>query len=301
MPLATAHCLQILFLSRTPGHVPLPVPQKNTVYPFIGARSSPHPPMACLSLSTSLSPSLIFNLDSSSKPSFFSRVVNKVVPCVTDSPLPNQPKDILHPESHVSETRPAVLQSTPTTDPPLVPPPLVLAHVPIFSLNDSDDATPNAFQSQDIESPISTATIPDKQIAMLDDLELMRNGGNGIPMGPVSISLAFPCHSHHNTFHLQDGLPKPLLPPVAPEHVGRKCLILDLDETLVHSSFKVLALPLPYLALTCLFFLYLSFVCVACTTSRLCCACRTRIQLASFPCPQTTRCRRILEENGGAL
>ncbi|PNY24133.1 phosphatase PSR2 [Tolypocladium capitatum] len=31
-----------------------------------------------------------------------------------------------------------------------------------------------------------------------------------------------------------------LLPPLAPEHRGRKCLVLDLDETLVHSSFKIL-------------------------------------------------------------
>ncbi|KAM4058061.1 NLI interacting factor-like phosphatase domain-containing protein [Hirsutella rhossiliensis] len=31
-----------------------------------------------------------------------------------------------------------------------------------------------------------------------------------------------------------------LLPPVAVEHKGRKCLVLDLDETLVHSSFKIL-------------------------------------------------------------
>ena len=30
-----------------------------------------------------------------------------------------------------------------------------------------------------------------------------------------------------------------LLPPVRAEHKGKKCLILDLDETLVHSSFKV--------------------------------------------------------------
>jgi RNA polymerase II subunit A small phosphatase-like protein len=30
-----------------------------------------------------------------------------------------------------------------------------------------------------------------------------------------------------------------LLPPARPEHRDRKCLILDLDETLVHSSFKV--------------------------------------------------------------
>lgn len=30
-----------------------------------------------------------------------------------------------------------------------------------------------------------------------------------------------------------------LLPPIRPEFVGKKCLVLDLDETLVHSSFKV--------------------------------------------------------------
>ncbi|KAJ7045448.1 HAD-like domain-containing protein [Mycena alexandri] len=53
---------------------------------------------------------------------------------------------------------------------------------------------------------------------------LIKNGGSGIPIGP-------------------DGNPKPLLPPVLPEHVGRKCLVLDLDETLVHSSFKPIPQP----------------------------------------------------------
>lgn len=33
--------------------------------------------------------------------------------------------------------------------------------------------------------------------------------------------------------------PKALLPPIEPHMKGRKCLVLDLDETLVHSSFKV--------------------------------------------------------------
>jgi RNA polymerase II subunit A small phosphatase-like protein len=36
-----------------------------------------------------------------------------------------------------------------------------------------------------------------------------------------------------------DSVQKWLLPPMRPEHRGRKCLVLDLDETLVHSSFKV--------------------------------------------------------------
>ena len=34
-----------------------------------------------------------------------------------------------------------------------------------------------------------------------------------------------------------------LLPPVAPRFKGKKCLVLDLDETLVHSSFKVRLAP----------------------------------------------------------
>lgn len=41
----------------------------------------------------------------------------------------------------------------------------------------------------------------------------------------------------------RDGLPEAngvwLLPPIKPEFKDKKCLVLDLDETLVHSSFKV--------------------------------------------------------------
>jgi RNA polymerase II subunit A small phosphatase-like protein len=35
--------------------------------------------------------------------------------------------------------------------------------------------------------------------------------------------------------------PQYLLPPMRPEHAGRRCLVLDLDETLVHSSFKTMS------------------------------------------------------------
>jgi len=37
------------------------------------------------------------------------------------------------------------------------------------------------------------------------------------------------------------GTTEALLPPIAPEDRGKKCLVLDLDETLVHSSFKPVA------------------------------------------------------------
>ncbi|ODN73172.1 hypothetical protein, variant [Cryptococcus amylolentus CBS 6039] len=56
-----------------------------------------------------------------------------------------------------------------------------------------------------------------------DDEEdrLIEQGGMGIPTD-------------------ENGTPCPLLPPLAAKHRGRKCLVLDLDETLLHSSFKQL-------------------------------------------------------------
>ncbi|KAG8830791.1 hypothetical protein FRC17_004249, partial [Serendipita sp. 399] len=53
-----------------------------------------------------------------------------------------------------------------------------------------------------------------------EELRLILNGGSGIP--------------------IVDGKPKPLLPPIAEKHKGRKCLVLDMDETLLHSSFKLM-------------------------------------------------------------
>jgi RNA polymerase II subunit A small phosphatase-like protein len=73
-----------------------------------------------------------------------------------------------------------------------------------------------------------------------DEERLIMNGGAGIPIGPVSVFDPGVEQEYLLIFLLtQDGTPRPLLPPVAPHHLGRKCLVLDLDETLVHSSFKV--------------------------------------------------------------
>lgn len=67
---------------------------------------------------------------------------------------------------------------------------------------------------------------------------LIFNGGAGIPIGPVSY-LSLNILQPFIYSSTKDGVPKPLLPPISPQHAGRKCLVLDLDETLVHSSFKV--------------------------------------------------------------
>ncbi|KAG5645184.1 hypothetical protein DXG03_006702 [Asterophora parasitica] len=86
----------------------------------------------------------------------------------------------------------------------------------------SRDSIPRSNVSAEEESE-GTSFTEDDEIDGLseedDEERLIMNGGAGIPIGP-------------------DGIPKPLLPPISPKHAGRKCLILDLDETLVHSSFK---------------------------------------------------------------
>jgi TFIIF-interacting CTD phosphatase-like protein len=41
------------------------------------------------------------------------------------------------------------------------------------------------------------------------------------------------------TYSIMDSAPaEPLLPPPLQQHINKNCLVLDLDETLVHSSFK---------------------------------------------------------------
>lgn len=85
-----------------------------------------------------------------------------------------------------------------------------------------------------------------------DEQRLIRQGGNGIPVGPVRNSFLFPfsymppqfpsvcAYSATDApYRMQDGTPRPLLPAISSRYLGRKCLVLDLDETLVHSSLRV--------------------------------------------------------------
>ncbi|KAI1844594.1 hypothetical protein JX265_001580 [Neoarthrinium moseri] len=61
------------------------------------------------------------------------------------------------------------------------------------------------------------------------------------PPGPVPAANA-PIAAEDKATAVAEQVPeqKWLLPPVEPHLKGRKCLVLDLDETLVHSSFKIL-------------------------------------------------------------
>jgi RNA polymerase II subunit A small phosphatase-like protein len=77
------------------------------------------------------------------------------------------------------------------------------------------------------ESHVSSASstgdeaLEDSEDEYLDEDErIIAAGGMGIPID-------------------ENGIPRPLLAELTPSDGGRKCLVLDLDETLLHSSFKV--------------------------------------------------------------
>ncbi|KAK4706112.1 carboxy-terminal domain RNA polymerase II polypeptide A small phosphatase, partial [Phenoliferia sp. Uapishka_3] len=86
-----------------------------------------------------------------------------------------------------------------------------------------------AFQQHDSDDSDEDASDEDDEDDEEDEEQgLIARGGVGIPIG-------------------EDGLQHPLLPELALELKGKKCLVLDLDETLVHSSFKQMAHQADYI------------------------------------------------------
>ncbi|KAI0645586.1 HAD-like domain-containing protein [Trametes meyenii] len=83
-------------------------------------------------------------------------------------------------------------------------------------LGEDSDGSTSFTEDEDLDEGTPMDEIED------EEERLIMQGGAGIPIGP-------------------DGVPRPLLPPLSPKHAGRKCLVLDLDETLVHSSFKAIS------------------------------------------------------------
>ncbi|KAL1755692.1 protein phosphatase [Schizophyllum commune] len=196
------------------------------------------------------------------RPSSLSRIMRKLVPCMSATNIADDTADpttkvALAPsgkQADIASERSSSEKAPPTSsDPspsPLAVPPIdsamstpvnaeIIIPPPTAVPTDED---PDGVTSGAVQPPGSTGDVPltrthtresasegayteydaDDQQSYDEQAEedrLIKNGGNGIPIGP-------------------DGKPQPLLPPIAPEHVGKKCLVLDLDETLVHSSFK---------------------------------------------------------------
>jgi len=266
---------------REQGSLNTTLTANNRRVPFYRRKASNKSSVA---LSPSASPSIIKSRreSSRSRPSFLSRVVHRVVPCVSPDPEiihndvdddASEPRrslalkemitvrqmddemdtsspgtqDAVANDAHDSSASPSLtlppvtiqIQPPPSpSDSEVIVPPPPSTH--LLPEDETDGVTSGAVQppgstgdqvvrtnTHDSEDSDGTSYTDDEgeDRHMLDEQDeeerLIRNGGSGIPIGT-------------------DGLPKPLLPPISPEHIGRKCLVLDLDETLVHSSFKAI-------------------------------------------------------------
>ncbi|KIY74304.1 NIF-domain-containing protein [Cylindrobasidium torrendii FP15055 ss-10] len=124
-----------------------------------------------------------------------------------------QTVDLVVPPSRPTNTLPPEVTSVDGVTSGAVQPPgstgEPIARIPT---RESDDSEATSYMEDDSED----LQVVDEQA---EEERLIRNGGAGIPIGA-------------------DGVPRPLLPPITADHTGRKCLVLDLDETLVHSSFR---------------------------------------------------------------
>ena len=104
-------------------------------------------------------------------------------------------------------------------------PPAVTVEPPKAGKDGGSAQAEHAVQDEDVkmqdagEEPPITQASEDKRVPPPPPV--------AVPTAPISYAEAGPSE------------PIRLLPPIRPEHKGRKCLVLDLDETLVHSSFKV--------------------------------------------------------------
>lgn len=151
--------------------------------------------------------------------------VNKPSSDIRDQPLPDLPKEQeSNPIVPTSEVNPAVVVQTPSSDSTSLPTQDAPAEEkdaegdskmeesqPVPA--DKEEAPAPAPQRDEIPKPTLPPPPPVPQV---------QAGSNEAPVAP-------------------EAEPKQqwLLPPIAPRFKGKKCLVLDLDETLVHSSFKV--------------------------------------------------------------
>ncbi|OGE51680.1 hypothetical protein PENARI_c012G11322 [Penicillium arizonense] len=92
-------------------------------------------------------------------------------------------------------------------------------------------------QTKSIEEP-APSTAPTKSLVDDDQPEPV-NQADIVTQAPMVLPPPPPVPAPPARAVSEDGI-RPLLPAPLPHLSGRKCLVLDLDETLVHSSFKVL-------------------------------------------------------------
>lgn len=149
------------------------------------------------------------------------------------------------PEERVNESRQATMQ--PAVQPPVSPP----AGIPIQATPTQEDTINDRTLEQvrrdsDIdmvdappEEPLSDAPTKDAEAGEPEPVQSLPPPPPLLPQSDQAASSSGTNRNSTNSASVGNEKQTWLLPPIRPEFQGKKCLVLDLDETLVHSSFKV--------------------------------------------------------------
>ena len=149
-------------------------------------------------------------------------------------PSQNQRSDITQQTDSVPEGGPVTMAPpTPTVLTPVERQNAINVPTPLQDTGDND--------TEMVDAP------PIEPIA--DDMQKNVEPNSAAPVPPLPppppvvprMETSAPGHDRNliNNVSIPNEQQKWLLPPMKPEFRGKKCLVLDLDETLVHSSFKV--------------------------------------------------------------
>lgn len=126
-----------------------------------------------------------------------------------------------------------------------VPGPSITVNPPVIEDHEAEAVPAEGASSKDVDGDVemggaqAATSESAKQPAVGND-EQYQKPVPPPPPGPIPVVAAAPIAPEDKSVDVEQGIQKYLLPPVEPHLKGRKCLVLDLDETLVHSSFKVI-------------------------------------------------------------
>lgn len=133
---------------------------------------------------------------------------------------------------------------TPTTDDPTGPSIAVIAPTPTVPQTEDDIISDRTSQQIERDEDIEMndkLPLTEKEAEEIQNETSQSQGSLTSLPGPPPLPANDGLGLGENALVATQDQQRWLLPTLRPEHRGRKCLVLDLDETLVHSSFKVSA------------------------------------------------------------
>ncbi|KAF1972400.1 NIF-domain-containing protein [Bimuria novae-zelandiae CBS 107.79] len=148
------------------------------------------------------------------------------------SPSPNQPGSL--------QTGPAINVQGPTPGTtPVQPRPSHEQQQIIHDRTDSQEEKDQDIEMNDV--PLASTEVRHEGDDPSTDTQHDVSPKVDLPPPPPLEQRQIAVHNQTSDTSMSEPQQKYLLGPIRPEFKGKKCLVLDLDETLVHSSFKILA------------------------------------------------------------